>query len=98
MHRIAISLLLGLTLAFGAVGSAFAHVHGVTPLHPECSADGPPNNNANAGGNGTEDGPADSENGGPIGGVIPRDATPEDTPAAGKPGEAGQHSANCDQE
>lgn len=86
MRRITGSFLLALILTLAAVGSALGHVHPVTPLG--CND----NDNAeNSGGLATNGTPADNDNGGPIGGVIPRDATPGD-----QPGEAGQHSALCD--
>jgi hypothetical protein len=48
-------------------GPALAHVHGITPL-VACTVDNP-----DSGGNGTDGTPADDANGGPIGGLIPRD-------------------------
>lgn len=91
MRRFTISLLVGLLLVLASVGSALGKVHGITPLG--CMT----HDAANAGGNQTEDGPADSENGGPIvSGFIPIAVgnasfgpdTPENTVA-------GEHSALC---
>ena len=54
-----------LTLALAAVGSTFAHVHGITPLRcVGIVADGA---------NQTNNTPASTANGGPVGGLIPRD-------------------------
>jgi hypothetical protein len=93
MRRIAGSILLALVLSLASIGTALGHVHAVTPLGGGC--DNPPPANENAGGNGTNGTPADndSENEGPIVGVIPNDATRGD-----QPGEAGQHSSLCDEE
>lgn len=65
MRRLLISLTLAATLAITMVGSAFAHVHGITPLR--CV--GVPNDGANQ----TNTTPASTANGGPVGGLIPRD-------------------------
>ena len=88
MRRLIASVLLAAALSVLSVASAFAHVHGVTPLN----CDGVPNN-ANAGGNGTNGTPADDANGGPIAGIIPigtgnASFTPGD-------GVAGQNSSHC---
>ena len=52
---------------FSGVGTASAHVHGITPLL-QCSVDDP-----NSGVNGANGTPADAANGGPIMGLIPND-------------------------
>jgi len=65
MRRLVLSLLLALTLALAAVGSAFGHVHGITPLRCVGVADD--------GANQTNNTPASTANGGPVGGLIPRD-------------------------
>ncbi|MCI0345510.1 MAG: hypothetical protein L0221_08705, partial [Chloroflexi bacterium] len=65
MRRLIISTLLALALAMASVGSAFAHVHGLTPLR--CVGV------ALDGANQVNNTPAFSANGGPIGGLIPRD-------------------------
>jgi hypothetical protein len=65
MRRVLASLLLASVLALGAFGSAFAHVHGITPLR--CVGV------AHDGANQTDNTPAAAANGGPITGLIPRD-------------------------
>jgi len=65
MRRLMASLLLALTLALTMVGSAFAHVHGITPLR--CVGV------ANDGANQVDNTPASTANGGSVGGLIPRD-------------------------
>lgn len=65
MRRLMVSLSLALTLALATVGSAFAHVHGITPLRCVGVADD--------GANQTNGTPASTANGGPVGGLIPRD-------------------------
>lgn len=65
MRRLLISLILAATLAITMVGSAFAHVHGLTPLRCVGVADD--------GANQTNSTPASTANGGPVGGLIPRD-------------------------
>ena len=65
MRRLLISLTLAATLAITVVGSAFAHVHGLTPLRCVGVADD--------GANRTNSTPASTANGGPVGGLIPRD-------------------------
>lgn len=65
MRRLLISLALAATLAITMVGSAFAHVHGITPLR--CVGV------ALDGANRTNTTPASTANGGPVGGLIPRD-------------------------
>lgn len=88
MRRLIASLLLAAALTLVSVASAFAHVHGVTPLN----CPGVPNN-ANAGGNGTNGTPADDLTGGPIVGIIPvGTGNASFTPG---PGVAGQHSSHC---
>ncbi len=65
MRRLLISLTLAAMLAITMVGSAFAHVHGITPLRCVGVADD--------GANRTNSTPAAIANGGPVGGLIPRD-------------------------
>jgi hypothetical protein len=65
VRRLLISLTLAATLAITMVGSAFAHVHGLTPLRCVGVADD--------GANRTNSTPASTTNGGPVGGLIPRD-------------------------
>src|SRR5262245_30841197 len=65
MRRLILSLGLALTLALTVAGSAFGHVHGITPLR--CV--GVENDGANR----TDTTPAAAANGGPIQGLIPRD-------------------------
>jgi hypothetical protein len=65
MRRLLISLLLAATLVLTMVGSAFAHVHGLTPLRCVGVDDD--------GANRTDTTPASTANGGPVGGLIPRD-------------------------
>jgi hypothetical protein len=65
MRRFILSLGLASMLALTAVGSAFGHVHGITPLR--CV--GVPDDGANR----VDDTPAAEGAGGPIGGLIPRD-------------------------
>jgi hypothetical protein len=65
MRRLMLSLSLGLMLALATVGSAFGHVHGITPLRCVGVADD--------GANQTDSTPASTANGGPVGGLIPRD-------------------------
>jgi hypothetical protein len=65
MRRLLTSLLLAAVLALAIVGSAFAHVHGITPLRCVGAADD--------GANQTDNTPASSAQGGPITGLIPRD-------------------------
>jgi hypothetical protein len=65
MRRFWISLSLALMLGLATVGSASAHVHGITPLR--CV--GVENDGANQ----TDNTPASAANGGPIFGLIPRD-------------------------
>ena len=65
MRRLLLSLALALTLGLTMVGSALGHVHGITPLR--CVGD------ADDGANRTASTPASTANGGPVGGLIPRD-------------------------
>lgn len=65
MRRLAISLALAIGLGLMTVGSAFAHVHGITPLR--CVGV------ALDGANRVNTTPAAAANGGPITGLIPRD-------------------------
>lgn len=65
MRRVVLSLTLAVTLGLTMVGSAFGHVHGITPLRCVGVADD--------GANRTDSTPASIVNGGPIGGLIPRD-------------------------
>jgi hypothetical protein len=65
MRRVITPLLAGLLLSLALAGSAFGHVHGITPL--PCN----PHDNPLSGGNGTNTTPAAAANGGPISGVIP---------------------------
>jgi hypothetical protein len=60
-----VSLVLGMTLTLTVIGSAFAHVHGITPLLCVGVEDD--------GANRTDSTPAAIANGGPIVGLIPRD-------------------------
>ena len=89
MRRFTISLLAGLVLTIASFGSVLGHVHGITPL----GCPGFTTENANAGASRTEDGPADSELGGPIIGQIPT-GTGNASFVPG-PDVAGKHSANC---
>ena len=65
MRRLILSLGLASTLVLSVAGSALGHVHGITPLRCLGVADD--------GANRTDDTPAARANGGPIGGLIPRD-------------------------
>ena len=65
MRRVLLSLALALTLVLTMVGSALGHVHGITPLRCVGVADD--------GANRTNSTPASTANGGPVGGLIPRD-------------------------
>jgi hypothetical protein len=65
MRRLFLAAALGLSLSLTMIGSAAAHVHGITPLR--CV--GVDNDGANRT-NGT---PASTANGWPVGGLIPRD-------------------------
>jgi len=65
MRRLVFSLILALTLGLTTVGTAVGHVHGLTPLRCVSVADD--------GANRTDDTPASTLNGGPVGGLIPRD-------------------------
>ncbi len=65
MRRLLTSIVLALALALTLAGSAFAHVHGITPLRCVGVADD--------GANQTNNTPASTTRGGPVGGLIPRD-------------------------
>lgn len=65
MRRLLLSLAMALTLGLATVGSALGHVHGITPLR--CVGV------AFDGANQTNRTPASTANGGPVGGLIPRD-------------------------
>ena len=65
MRRLVVSLTLALSLGLTLVGPALGHVHGITPLRCVGVADD--------GANRTDSTPASAVNGGPIGGLIPRD-------------------------
>jgi hypothetical protein len=65
MRRLLLSLALALTLALTMVGTALGHVHGITPLR--CVG------GATDGADRTNSTPASTANGGPVGGLIPRD-------------------------
>lgn len=65
MRRLLLSLTLALMLALTMVGLALGHVHGLTPLRCVGVADD--------GANRTNATPASTANGGPVGGLIPRD-------------------------
>jgi hypothetical protein len=65
MRRLALSLALAGSLVLGLAGTALGHVHGITPLRcVGIAADGATR---------TETTPAWNTNGGPLGGLIPRD-------------------------
>jgi len=66
-RRVLVSAVLTAPVVLIPGGAASAHVHGVTPLL-QCSV--VPDN---AGANQTDSTPASTENGGPVGGLIPRD-------------------------
>jgi hypothetical protein len=65
MRRLLLSLALAGTLALTMVGTALGHVHGLTPLRCVGVADD--------GANRVDRTPAGRTNGGPVGGLIPRD-------------------------
>lgn len=65
MRRLAVSVSLAALLLIPTAGSAFAHVHGITPLRCVGVEDD--------GANRTDATPASAANGGPIFGLIPRD-------------------------
>lgn len=93
MRRLITAVLLAAALSLVGVASAFAQVHGVTPLScPDGPADSVPNN-PNAGGQATQGTPADDEEGGPIDAPIPIDTGK--APFASNSGDAGQHSSHC---
>lgn len=93
MRRLTTALLLAAALSVLSVASAFAQVHGVTPLNcPAGTADTVPNN-PNAGGQGTQGTPADDAQGGPITAPIPINTG--NAPFTANSGAAGQHSSHC---
>jgi hypothetical protein len=65
MRRLLLSLTIALTLGLTMAGTALGHVHGITPLRCVGVADD--------GANRTDSTPASRLNGGPVGGLIPRD-------------------------
>ena len=96
MRRLIATVLLTAALTLVSVASAFAQVHGVTPLN--CPVDSPNildtvPNNANAGGQGTQGTPADDALGGPI--IAPIPINTGNAPFASNSGDAGQHSRHC---
>ena len=91
MRRLIATVLLTAALTLVSVASAFAQVHGVTPLNcPAGAADSVPNN-PKAGGQGTQGTPADNDLGGPI--IAPIPINTGNAPFAS--GDAGQHSRHC---
>ena len=67
MRHIILIMALVALLVVGVAPVAFAHVHGITPLlELGCKVD-----NTITGANRADDTPAGSDNGGPIGGLIP---------------------------
>ena len=64
MRRIAIAIATATLLSVAAIGTASAHVHGITPLRCVGVEDD--------GANRVDDTPAGAANGGPISGLIPR--------------------------
>ena len=88
MRRLITAVLLAAALSLLSVASAFAQVHGVTPLN----CPGVPNN-AIAGGQATQGTPTDDGEGGPIAAPIPINTG--NAPFAANSGDAGQHSSNC---
>lgn len=93
MRRLIAAVLLAAALSLVSVASAFAQVHGVTPLNcPAGGGDSVPNN-ANAGGQATQGTPADDAEGGPITAPIPINTG--NAPFASNSGDAGQHSSHC---
>lgn len=93
MRRLTTALLLAAALSVLSVASAFAQVHGVTPLScPDGAADTVPNN-PNAGGQRTRETPAHSTQGGPITAPIPINTG--NAPFTANSGDAGQHSSHC---
>jgi hypothetical protein len=65
MRRLILSFMVAVMLALATVGSSLGHVHGITPLRCVGVADD--------GANAVDTTPAAAANGGPIGGLIPRD-------------------------
>lgn len=65
MRKVLISLLAVAALSLAGIGSTLGHVHGITPLRCVGVADD--------GANAVDDTPAAVANGGPVGGLIPRD-------------------------
>jgi hypothetical protein len=96
MRRLITAVLLAATLSLLSVASAFAQVHGVTPL--SCPIDTPNildtvPNNPNAGGQATQGTPADDGEGGPI--IVPIPINTGNAPFTANTGDAGQHSSHC---
>lgn len=96
MRRLITAVLLATTLSLLSVASAFAQVHGVTPLN--CPVDSPNildtvPNNPNAGGQATQGTPADDGEGGPI--IAPIPINTGNAPFGSNSGDAGQHSSHC---
>jgi hypothetical protein len=87
MRRNLLVLAMVLSLLGLVAAPAMAHVHGITPLSG-CTVD-----NANAGGFGTDETPADDANGGPITGLIPRDTG--SAPLTGGDGGSGAATGHC---
>lgn len=93
MRRFATALLLAAALSVMSAATAFAQVHGITPLNcPAGAADTVPNN-PNAGGQGTQGTPADDALGGPI--IAPIPINTGNARFTANTGAAGQHSSHC---
>ena len=92
MRRLISAALLAAALSLVSVASAFAQVHGVTPLNCPGPTDSVPNN-PNAGGQGTQGTPADDTEGGPIAAPIPINTG--NAPFSSSSGDAGEHSSHC---
>jgi hypothetical protein len=65
MRRLTLAFVVAVLLSLASLGSALGHVHGLTPLRCVGVADD--------GANAVDGTPAAAANGGPIGGLIPRD-------------------------
>jgi hypothetical protein len=65
MRRLTIAFVVAVLLSLASLGSVLGHVHGLTPLRCVGVADD--------GANAVDGTPAALANGGPIGGLIPRD-------------------------